>query len=118
MRGHEQGLDRLSPEERARLQSFGGTGIGGTWVGAHLGYTAGLIVGGFALFFLIGGGVLGMVLLAAAILIAIALLVRSVMRSRRDDMVADVPARESHLAEADLTEDTRKKALRNFRFRF
>jgi hypothetical protein len=37
MRGHEQGLDSMSPEEQARLQSYGATGIAGTWVGAHLG---------------------------------------------------------------------------------
>jgi len=117
MRGHEQGLDRLSPEERARLQSFGGTGISATWVGAHLGYTAGLMIGGLVLFFLIGGGVLGITLLVGAILLAVALLARSVAQSRRDDAVAGAPARETHLAEADLTEDTRKKALRNFRFR-
>jgi hypothetical protein len=107
----------MSPEEQARLQSYGATGIAGTWVGAHLGYSAGLIIGGLALFLLIGGGVLGVTLLVVAVLLAVALLVRAVMRSRRDDMVAEVPARESHLAEADLTEDTRKKALRNFRFR-
>jgi hypothetical protein len=117
MRGHEQGLDRLSPEERARLQSFGGTGISATWVGAHLGYSAGPIVGGLVLFLLIGGGVLGITLLVGAILLAVALLARSLAGSRRDDAEAGGPARESHLAEADLTEDTRKKALRNFRFR-
>jgi hypothetical protein len=66
---------------------------------------------------LVVGGVLCLALLAAAVLLAIALFARSVVRWRCDDLVAAVPARGPHLAEADLIQDMRKRALRNFRFR-
>jgi hypothetical protein len=106
-----------APTIRFVTAFFGTSGIKGTWLGAQMGFPADLIVGGLVLVLLIGPGVLGIALLAAAILLAIALFIRSVVRWRRDAVVAGAPPREPHLAETDLTDDTRKQALRNFRLR-
>jgi hypothetical protein len=117
MRGHEQGLDHFSPDDQVRYGRFGTAGIRGTCSVPRWAFPADLIAGGLVLVLLIGRGVLGIALLAAAILLAIALFIRSVVRWRRDAVVAGAPPREPHLAEADHSEDARKQALRNFRFR-
>jgi hypothetical protein len=67
------------------------------------------VAGGLALVLLSDGGVLGVVLLAATSLLGFILFVTAVMRWRRDEQRYDAPAREPHLLEADIAEDTRKR---------
>jgi hypothetical protein len=82
-----------------------------------MGFSAGLVAGRLAFVLLRDGRVLGLVLLAATSLLGFTLFTTAVMRWRRDEQRYDAPAREPSLVEADLAEDTRKKAFRTFRFR-
>jgi hypothetical protein len=114
MRDFNEPFRQLSTEEEVRYRAHSQFGL----VASHLGFGFGLMI--VPLLFLLLGDLpplLGALIFSAALVLALGLVVRLVIKARRGDFRSPLPPRQRYLDAADLDAERRRAAMRNFRFR-
>jgi hypothetical protein len=114
MRDFNEGFPHLRVEEEARYRAHSQFGL----VASHLGFGFGLMI--VPLLFLLLGDLpplIGALIFSAAVVLALGLVVRLVIKARRGDFRTPSPPRQRYLDAANLDAEGRRAAMRNFRFR-
>jgi hypothetical protein len=112
IRGFEHASDHLSPEKQARHAS----GAQLSWLEAELAFCL-VILGSIAVALFFTAGPVGKALMIIPGLLAAAAIVRFAVRAGErgpNDFRSEQPP---NLKEAELSEDSRRKAMQEFRFR-